>query len=193
MPQREDYLANITSEHQGQPDFTAMVSLFVQPFVDNQNTWAQIPFMFNLDTATQYTLPETNFIFDWIGEWVGLSRSGLSDTDYQTLLYLQIAINRWDGTVPGLYSAWQTVFAGAVNLLVQDNQDMSMFIVFNTHPFSPTVTALILSGQFDMRPAGVRMTGYFASSSAAQPVFGLGVDNSSIAGLGVGYIVAPLT
>jgi hypothetical protein len=195
MPQLSDYLAKIPSQHRQQPKFLAMVSLFVQTFIDNQNLWAQIPAYFNLNTAAQYALPETNFVFDWIGKWVGVPRSGLSDADYAVILKLQIAVNHWDGTVPGIYAIWNVVFGSAVEVLVQDNQDMSMFVTFVTLPpsFNTAVRALLISGQFDLRRPGVKMLGHFEPSSAGHPVFGLDVENDSISGIGVGYFVEPVT
>lgn len=194
MPQLSDYLSKIPSQHRQQKNFLSMVTLFVQPFIDNQNLWATIPARFNLNTATQYTLPETNFVFDWIGSWVGVARNGLSDAEYQVVLQAQIAINHWDGTVPGIYTIWDTVFGGAVSVLVQDNQDMTMFIVFTALPasFDATILGLLLAGQFDLRPAGVEMLGYYQPSNATHPVFGLDVENSKISGLNVGYFVQPI-
>jgi hypothetical protein len=149
---------------------------------------------FNLNTAAQYTLPETNTVLDTIGEWVGLLRNGLSDAEYVIALQAQIAINHWDGTIPDIYDIWDTVFNGGVEVLVQDNMDMTMFYVFVALPatFNATILGLLLAGQFDLRPAGVKVLGYFKPSTQGEPVFGLGIENSSIAGLGVGYVVEPI-
>lgn len=198
MPQLSDYLAKIPSANRQQPDFVAMVSLFVQPFIDNQNLWAQIPAYFNLNTAQQYELPTTNFVFDWIGKWVGLARNGLSDAQYVVALQAQIAINHWNGNVPGIYEIWDTVFNGGVTVLVQDNQDMSMFIVWITIPasFDPTIIDLINAGQFDLRPAGVYRWGHYMPDDAGEPIFGCDAQNpvpGGIAGADFGYCVAPLT
>jgi hypothetical protein len=195
MPQLSDYLSKIPSQHRQQPKFLAIVSLFVQPFIDNQNLWAQIPAYFNLNTARQCAWPETNFVFDWIGKWVGIARNGLTDAEYAVILKLQIALNHWDGTTPGIYAIWNTVFGDAVSLLVQDNQDMTMFVTYVTLPaiFNSVVLALLISGQFDLRRPGVKMLGHFQPSVAGHPVFGLDVENDSISGIGVGYFVEPIT
>lgn len=183
--QTQDYLNLVTSEHNQKPKYMAMIAVDVQGYVDNQALCATFPALFDLDLAVGQQL-------EFLGAWVGLSRNGFDDTTYRTFLKLKIALNHWDGNVPGIYSIWNTVFSGAVQVLVQDNQDMTMFIVFVLQPFTPTEIALINTGQFDLRPAGVGMLGHFKPSVAGFPVFGLGVENSSISGLGVGYIVAPL-
>ena len=135
-----------------------------------------------------------------MGAWVGITRQGLDDTTFRQLILGKIAINHWNGTVPGVYSILAAVFNGTVKVLIQDNEDMSMFMIFTAlfTNLTPTELALVipfvLAGYFAFRPAGVKMLGYFVPSVPGEPVFGLGsVDTAAVAGLGVGYIVAPLT
>lgn len=182
--QTADYQARVTSEHNLRPKYMAVVALTVQPFVDNQALLATLPTLFDLDVAVGQQL-------DYLGAWVGEARGALDDTTYRVLLQALVAINHWDGTVPGIYNIWSTVFGGA-SILVADNKDMTMFIVFVTQSFTPAELVLLHAGAFDLRPAGVKMLGYYQPSVAGHPVFGLDVENSNISGLDVGYFVQPL-
>ena len=193
-----DYLGLITSEHNQRPKFMAMVKAMCQGSADNQFILSQFPFLFNLDQAVGDQL-------DIIGNWVGASRqlkaplppSGitvLSDADYRTLLKAVIAANYWDGTVPGIYSIWASVFAGNVfDVLVEDYQDMSMLIVLLATDLGTVALALLINGYFDLRPAGVLMRGYYVPSVPGQPVFGWGIESATIKGWGEGVWVERLT
>lgn len=195
-PTLDHYLKKITSEHNQQPDFMAVVAAEVQPFVDLQAQLARIlNGLFNVNTATGNQL-------DMVGARVGVSRSlpepidgivTLQDPDYRTLIQAVIATNNWDGTVPGIYAIWNNVFNGTLKVLVQDNQDMSMFIVLVASTFSLLVLTLLLDGFFALVPAGVELLGYYQPSMPGEPVFGLGIENDQIAGLGVGYAVKEIT
>jgi len=191
------YLGLITSQHNQKPNFMATVAAEVQPFVDLQATLFSLLGIFNVNTATGDRL-------DKVGVWVGASRylnepvgpnniTVLQDSDYRTLLQAVIAANNWDGTVPGMYSIWAQVFAGQTyEVLIQDNQDMTMFVVILATTFSVVVLALLTNGYFDLRPAGVMMLGYYQPSVSGQPVFGFGAENSQISGWGTGVWIEPL-
>lgn len=186
-----DYISLIPSANRNKPKFVAMISLLVSWSVDTQALLGNFAALFNLDLAVGQQL-------DFIGLWVGITRGAsgsdlvLDDQTYRTLLKAVIAINHWNGTVPGIYAIWDTVFDNSITVLVQDNQDMSMFIVFTQQAFTPAELVLLHDGAFDLRPAGVKMLGYFQPSAVGFPVFGLDVENASISGLNVGYIVEPL-
>jgi hypothetical protein len=198
LPTLNTYLALITSEHNNQPNFMATVAAEVQPFVDLQAT---LYAMLGLFTPSNNAAVGDQL--DKIGQWVGASRylaealpptgiTTLGDSDYRTLLQAIIAQNSWDGTVPGMYTIWSSVFGNSFQVLVQDNQDMTMFVVLLGSTFSVVELALLTNGYFDLRPAGVLMRGYFQPSVPTAPVFGLGIENSSIAGLGVGCWIEPV-
>ncbi|MEK6319934.1 MAG: DUF2612 domain-containing protein, partial [Burkholderia gladioli] len=67
MADLDDYTSLITSEHQPQPRFMALVGALVSPLVDQMNVVASMPALFDLDNAVGDQL-------DKVGEWVGLSR-----------------------------------------------------------------------------------------------------------------------
>lgn len=187
-----DYLGLITSEHNQRPKYMATIQATCQGASDNQFVLSQFAFLFDLDQA----IGDQE---DILGVWIGLLRSGLSDTVYRVLLKAKVALNNWDGTVPGMYKIWSTAFSGNVQGLVQDNQDMSMFVVFleffpGLDPASYTeVVTLLLEGNFDLRPAGVQWLGYYIPSSPTHPVFACDVETSVMAGPDVGYFIKPMT
>jgi hypothetical protein len=116
--------------------------------------------------------------------------SVLDDDDYRTLLKLFIAMNSWDGTVPGIYTIWNSLFP-EYPILVQDNQDMTMTVVFINPPTNVVILALFTQGYFLLRPAGVRITGFFEPSGPL-PIFGADIENATISGPDVGYLVTPI-
>jgi len=209
------YTSLITSEHNQRPKFMAMVSLLAQWAVDRQNMLASIPALYDIDQAVATQLdavgewvgasrnlsePLTGvyFSFDEVGlgfdegVWLGPfdPTSGLvalPDPQYRILLYATIAANTWDGTVPGAYAAWNTIFEPlGYSILIQDNQDMTMDIVL-VGPTPDAVTlALFLGGYLNLIPAGVGVGYYFTQSVPGVPVFGFDAENSSISGFDVG-------
>jgi Protein of unknown function (DUF2612) len=138
MPIIEDYTSLITSEHNTAPNYVATVSLSCQPMVDQQNLVAEVPGLFDIDSAVGQQL-------DYVGQWVGLTRYvnvpldiyfswgvaglgwgqgvwysifdpttgavALDDPHYRILLKARIVANQWDGTITGAYDAWDTLFA----------------------------------------------------------------------------------
>ena len=187
------YTARITSEHNQQPDYMAMVALTTQGAVDTQNLLAAMTStFFDLDSAVGQQE-------DFLGQWVGASRilkkplpvtgSKLNDNDYRTLLYAVIAENYWDGTVPDMYVVWAVAFPGAV-IYVVDKQDMTMAVVFLNPAFTTVQLALLTNGYFDLRPAGVGYLGYFQPSG--EPIFALDIENANFQGLDQGYLIVPL-
>jgi uncharacterized protein DUF2612 len=185
------YLALVTSEHNLRPNFMAMLAAFLQPHVDQQNGMESFTDLFDVDLAVGDQL-------DKIGQWVGVSRNltkvifgltKLDDASYRVLLKLFIAQNTWNGTVPGIYSIWNAILAPSYgSILVQDNQDMTMLVVMLTPPGGVLILAVLVQGYFLMRPAGVRISGFFEPSLPfpATPLFGFDVENATISGFDVG-------
>jgi hypothetical protein len=68
LPTIDDYLARVTSEHNNQPNYMAMMRLLLQPIVDNQNFLASLPAAFDVDQAIGVQL-------DVDGIWIGRSRN----------------------------------------------------------------------------------------------------------------------
>lgn len=218
-PTIDSYLSLITSEHNQKPKFMATVAAECQPFVDLQATLYSLIGIFNpnsigdqLDKVGVWvganrnlTTPLTGVFFTWgseglgwgEGTWLGPddSESGLTvlpDDSFQILVKLIIAMNNWDGTIPGAYSIWDSVMGEEFGILIQDNQDMTMLVVFTGLIESVVTKALIVGGFFNLRPAGVRITEFAQPSIPDTPVFGWGVENSTISGWGTGCWIEPL-
>lgn len=135
--------------------------------------------------------PSTNASTGWFGGSLP-GVSVLDDDDYRILLKLFIAMNYWDGTVPGIYTIWNTVFATeGYQILIGDNQDMTMDVVFLNPPNAIVILALFTQGYFLLRPAGVRITGFYEPSISG-PIFGFDVESSVISGWDVGAWMIPI-
>jgi Protein of unknown function (DUF2612) len=193
----QNYLKLITSEHNQKPNYVAFISALIQATVDQQNNMQGFPALFDVDTAVGDQL-------DKIGVWVGVSRilnqtvngiSILPDNSYRILIKLFIAMNHWDGTVPGIYSIWDTIFSPeGYKIIVQDNQDMTMFVVFLNPPSDTLILAILTQGYFLLRSAGVMILGYFQPSLGGVPIFGFSsFENSLIAGFGHGAWLQRIT
>jgi hypothetical protein len=148
MAALEDFLSLITAEHNQRPNFMATVALGVQPYVDGINAANSLIALFDLDTAVGAQL---DALGEWVGVtrnvsiqldvWFALDIIGvgfdqgkwanpyetavttyvLDDDHYRLLLRGAIVANYWNGTIPGAYAAWDTLFAGTgYQVLIQD-------------------------------------------------------------------------
>ena len=220
------YTGLITSEHANKPKFVATVTASVQPLADLLDAFNSLPAAFDIDQAVSVQLDIVGqwvgasrnvstaltgvyFSFDTIGLgfdqgviWApGEPLTGLialPDDIYRLMLKAKIAANQWDGTVPGAYEAWNTLFAAeGFQILIQDNGDMSMTLALIGAINNPVFQGLFSGGYLDLRPSGVRINGYYFPSADA-PLFGLDVENSAISGFdmaawAVSSPVAPLS
>lgn len=125
------------------------------------------------------------------GSWKGAfdpstGIESLPDDAYRTVIKARISANQWDGTVESAYSVWKTAFSSSGSeLLIQDNQDMSMIVGVAGTPLSGLNRALLTGGYFPLKPSGVGIN-YYALSVIDAPLFGWGVSNSSLDGWGTG-------
>lgn len=200
------YINLITSEHAGKPKFIATVTSSIRAIVDAAAAMQQTPGFYDLDAAVgaqedvlgewigvdrNLAEPIDNVYFAWDTDGLGWDSgfwqgpldpdSGivrLPDDAYRVLLRARIAANNWDGTIPGAYAAWDDLFGGALQLLIQDfgNMTMAMGILSNTGLIDPITLALLTSGKLDIRPATVQITEYFTGSTPGQAVFAWDVD-----------------
>lgn len=194
----DDYLNLITSEHRDKPVFEATVSAGVSPFAKIQSVLLGMPANFDIDTAVGVQLdalgawigrarridtPLAGVYFAWddtatvgweSGVWQGVfdPSSGLvdlPDDSYRMLLKAKIAANAWDGTIPGAYAVWATVFADS-EIIIQDNQDMSMVVGIAGQRLSAVDEALLVNGYLPLKPEGVRIN-YYAVPPSPGPLF----------------------
>ena len=202
----ETYLNLITSEHRDKPKFEATITAGVSPFAKIQDVLNGLPADFDIDTATGVQLdavgvwigrsrridtPLVGVYFAWddlasdgweSGIWKGPfdPDSGLvdlPDDSYRVLLKAKIAANSWDGTIPGAYAIWATVFTNS-QLVIQDNQDMSMVVGIAGQPLSIVDQALLTNGYIPLKPEGVRIQ-YYAIAPAAGALFAWDTDEST--------------
>jgi hypothetical protein len=211
----EPYVDLITSEHRSRPNFVAMVANIIQPLADLQVLMAGIPGLYDLDVAVgaqedtvgewigvtrDISVPLTGVFFSWDVAGLGWDQGSwapdihatelvtLSDAQYRTLLFARAAANNWDGTIPGAYAIWNSLFAGTgTGILIQDYGDMHMALAL-TGPVPDAVTlALFTGGYLSLKPAGVHIDYYYTPIAPDVPYFGWGVENANISGWGVGY------
>lgn len=215
MATTDDYLSLATSEHREQPLFAAVVAALTQAFADTINLELGLPQAFDLDTAVgvqldaiglwigrdrNVSVPLANVYFAWdsgdpvgwnAGSWQGpfdpdTGISALPDDAYRTLLRAKIAANQLDGSLSAAYAAWQLTFQGGGQVvLIQDHMDMSMTIGFVGPALTAIQQALLTGNYLPLKPAGVRIR-HYAIPVGTGPMFGWGVENSSISGWGVG-------
>lgn len=216
----QGYLDLITSEHNQRPRFMATVAALVSPVVAAMNVVRSLPVELDLDIAVgsnldvvgrwigrsrfiEVELENVYFSFgiDGLGfgqgTWFGPNDSidGLSalpDDSYRRLLYFTVARNHWDGTVPQAIEILSVLLEDTgLSLVLQDNGDMSMTLGLIGTATDAVTLALFAQGFLDLKPAGVRLTRVVPGFPGA-PLFGFGVENSSIAGFGHGaWATAP--
>lgn len=153
------YLSLVTSEHSQQPNFMAWLGDTLQIMQDTQTMLVGLPTAFSTQNAVGAQL-------DIIGQSVGANRdvgvplasgsSILDDPHYQTYILATIAKNNWDGTTPGLYAIWNSVFPNA-SLQIIDNQNMTIQALVN-NLVDNIDTELITAGLIIPRPAGVSLS-----------------------------------
>lgn len=133
-----DYTKLVTSKHWDKPKFVAWLNAILSPTQDAIDLVDNIYIDFGISSAVGSQL-------DVLGEAIGVSRNltfqpsvaspTLDDTTYRFVLKAKIAQNLWDGTIPGLYSIWASVFPTA-SIRIVDNQDMSSDMQFVGQSFT---------------------------------------------------------
>lgn len=184
MKKQDDYLQLATSEHRTQPRFAAVLSALVAGVMGSTNEALGMPDDFDLDRAVGDQLDQiglwvginrlvptqlANIYFSWdnasfgweSGYWKGTfdPSAGLTSVDdrtFRTMIRAKIAANIWDGSLLGMYQVWELVF-GARAIFIQDNQDMTMTLIYDTTKLTPVEVQLLVGGYFHMKPAGVRV------------------------------------
>lgn len=206
-----EYTDLITSQHADKPKFRALVDVGTQPFsgvIDSARAMSQA---FDLDVAVGAQLDVlgqwvglsryasvtiTGVYFAWDtaalgwdqGAWKGPfdpseGLAAMDDETYRLMIRAKIGSNHWDGTLPAYQSIMSQVFAGSgTAAFAVDNQDMSMSVYFSGAQPSALLTGLIKGGAFPLKPAGVRIAGYFISSVIGSPFFGFDIASPHIRG-----------
>jgi hypothetical protein len=161
----EPYLSLITSEHKIRPKHRFWLAT-VLAVLDAD---AGVMDCFDLDTAVGAQL-------DFVGDILGRKREltfqpeydaspVLDDDVYRLMLYSKVLQNQWDGTIPGMYSAWERMFPG-ISLTLADNQNMSMTAIINGS-LPDYVKAIFSTGYVIPKPSGVHMGVLVAANTHA--------------------------
>jgi hypothetical protein len=195
------YLQRLTSEYRNSPKLNALLQAFLQKWVDITTVQISMDTAWDLDTAVGVQL-------DTLGAIVGVSRqmkqsvvsagqvyTNFPDTQYRVLLKVQIAQNVWDGTLPGVYGVWNISLGSlGYGMILQDEQDMSIDYIFTNPPTDPILKAIFSQGYFDLRPAGVRIKGYYTPSAPpGSPTFAWNLEvPPQYAGWNEGYWLVPM-
>lgn len=213
MPTVNDYLNLIPSQHRDKPDFVAVVTTNVSVFVHLQAILLlMLAEIWDVDTAVDdrldtiglwvgvsrnVSIPIENvyFAFDgdytvgWdFGSWQPSSQPAnivvLPNDAYRTLIKTKIAANHWDGTTEGAYDIWEAIFT-EINILIQDNQNMSYGLGFVGGIIDSLTLALITGGYIPLKPEGIRISEFFIPVNDG-PLFGFDVENDFIQGFDEG-------
>ncbi|GMG90650.1 hypothetical protein Cmtc_18700 [Cupriavidus sp. TKC] len=214
------YTDLITSEHNQQQDFMAVVEALAQPMVGLQNLLGSMPGKFDLDNAVGVQL-------DDVGAWVGISRNistpltgvyfsldtaglgfdqgswkgpfdpdtgltRLDDETYRLVIWAKIGANHWDGTLESSKAILDSIFGGGTFVFIQDNQDMSMTIGVAGQVPSAVFLALLSGGYIPLKPEGVRIDVVIVTSIDGAAIFGFDMDNSLVGGFDEGVWGTPL-
>ncbi len=183
------YLNLVTSEHFDKPKFIETISVSLKPLVDIQTSVLNFPVDYNVDTAIgaqldvigqwvgrsrQVKIPLTDVYFSFdtsiaTGWDAGIWKSqfdpdsgltSLPDEQYRILIKAKIAANKWDGTTPGAYLAWKEAFGEASQIVIQDNQNMSIIMAIFGLPSDTVFFKLLVEGYIPLKPEGVRILSY---------------------------------
>lgn len=209
------WTARITSEHASKPNYMSTLTVLLQPLADDIAVLNTLPGAFDINLAVGAQLDQVGqwlntsryintaltgvyFSFDTAGvgfdqgQWwnpysPGTALTALSDQSYRQLLLFNRAMIDWDGSIPWIQNAWNSVFGSlGYKLLVQDNRHMHMaYALAGTMP-DPVTKGLFLAGYYSPKPAGVQIDFLATPSVAATPYFGFDAQNASISGFDTG-------
>lgn len=214
-----NYTALITSEYSASPNYMEMVAQTCQPFADLVSVLQAAPFTYDVDIAignqldvvgqwvgvsrlVEVPIVDVYFSFDLAG--VGFDEGvwwykgapenelvSLPDDFYRAVIKARILNNHWNGSKEDAYKLATWIFGPlGYTLLIKDNADLTMALgLAGGQPPTQLIIALLISGKFDVKPAGVQIINYFFPY-APGPIFALGplpIEEDVLAGLGTGY------
>ena len=205
----------ITSQHVDKPKYTSMVDMTCQPFDETTGLYSVMNQLYDLDSAVGirldvigqwvgvsrylttpiagvfFSFDITNLGFDqavWLGPYdVSTGLTTLPDDYYRLIIKTKILNNHWDGSIAQAYEIANTIFNPfGYNIIIQDNNDLTFdFGVVSTGQPTALVTGLLLSGKFDIKPAGIKIKRYIAQTTAA-PIFAFDINNATLSGFDLG-------
>ncbi len=212
----DDYIALITNEHRGRPNYAAALRAILDPIAGTVAVATMLQTLFDIDTATGNAL-------DAVGQWIGVTRtlsvplsnvyfsfneaglgfnqgtwftSGepvgslvqLPDQQYRLLLKARALNNHWDGSLQGAFDILTALFALSDNIgYIIDNGDLTMYLGIVGKPLDAITEAIFAAGLLDVRPAGVSIVDR-TTPTHNPPVFALdpAPRQTAYAGLDIG-------
>lgn len=210
----QGYIDLLTSAHHTKPAFVATVRTTIDPLAKLQAELSALPTAFDLDSAVGVQLdvcgewiglsrniptPLIGVYFAWgtvgvgwgEGSWKAQFDSvdgltSLPDDLYRLVLKARVALNHWDGSIPGAYAAWNTIFSNDLVLSIQDHQDMSITVGLSGAAIDAAMRSLLINGQLEFKPSGVRIR-YYAVPPTPGALFAWGaLPSAGFDGWGVG-------
>jgi len=216
----DDYLAHITPYHRGKPAFSDTVAASVTDFADLQAFLHFLFEAFDIDTGIGAQLdvigdwvgrsrvipipikPPWFTIGDGLrgigagylfqdGISFGSTNAVLDDETFRALLFAKIAANNWDGSHEGAKAALEIFFNEVFGALVVVHDDGPMSVIIGLAQTIPPTPGLYILARslITVKAAGVA-TSYCVTTVDDAPLFGIGVDNDRVAGIGSGAIGA---
>lgn len=182
------YPSLLSAGNQIQPNFVSWVRTLCEPMLTNSTLLATLPAKFDVSFAVGQQLDYTGqwigrdryvdipnlvyFSWDtagrgwdqapWSTQYSPLTtRTALSDAQYRLTLAGGILDNMWDGSIPGAYAIWDSVFPPGQGpfIFVQDLGGMQMLVGLGdpVNPVDPVTNALFNSGKIVTKPVGVHV------------------------------------
>jgi len=195
-----------------------MTAFDVSPYEKMQSILDNVPNLYDIDLATgtqldtigewvgasrMLAIPITGVYFEWggtdallgwlAGIWKGQydpvsGLVSLPDDSYRRLLKAKIVNNQWNGSVGSAYDMWESLFLNSYIMII-DNQDMTISIAISGAILSTLDKALLTSGVIAIKPMGVSINSYIATTVEA-PMMAFDVETSALDGwdFGAWYI-----
>jgi hypothetical protein len=139
-------LGYLTGPYPSLPVITGFVKSFLQQKQAIENALFPALAARGLLTATLYTLPETNSVFDTLGLIIGRAREGLDDHDYRAVLILQVAVDRSAGRIED----WSNIAAILLTTAggpAEYFEGLAAFYLFvGDMTLNPNIVAQVLAG-----------------------------------------------
>lgn len=195
-----------------QPNFLAVLSACVQPIADIAAFIGSINEAYDIDNAEgaqldtlgvlvgrsrALKLPVSGVFFSFDTAGLGLDEGvwqygsetqifDLPDAQYRTVLFMKIANNSWNGSLPAAYAILNELFAGTpYTPFIVDNGDKTLDIGLAGSPPDALTFAILTQGFFDLRPATYRVANYVTPSTTG-PMFGFDLNTTLVAGFDAG-------
>jgi hypothetical protein len=119
-------LAKLTSAYITKPNVRAWLAAVLQAQQDLEDATFAVLRMRFLRTAQLFALPQTNIVFDTIGKIVGIGRGVMSDLQYQSAIFLEVAVNRSNGNTTD-WSRFGAILTPFIDALIYLDCDMASF------------------------------------------------------------------